>query len=302
MRDYVSEFRENLNQINADSNSVQIINAGIMNHGKSSLFNSLLDREEFKAQDIRTTVESKSVEWQNSVYLIDTPGLEAEDLDDKVAYAAYGRANMIVFVHTVSVGELHEKELRAINKMKSMFPNEKFFWNHFCLVLTALDSQSKEDVKSIREKICSDISRECGGSNFQIFEVSNPRYQKGRDTNKEGLVERSGIINLREYLQSNFAKWRGENATLCVDKIDKAKKDFIGKLEGERRSIQARMNNKNQNIQRGHNYIIDEVNNMLEQYRYDLNEIQHKKGELQSLRENLDELKDELERSHANFD
>ena len=49
MKDYVSEFQNKLAEIEKDMHSIYIINAGAMNHGKSSLFNSLLDSTTFAA-------------------------------------------------------------------------------------------------------------------------------------------------------------------------------------------------------------------------------------------------------------
>lgn len=131
MKNYVAEFQKKIAEIDADSKNINIINAGIMNHGKSSLFNSLMDKEIFAAQDVRTTVVNQNAQWFDKVYLIDTPGLEAEKKDDTAAYDAYRRANMIIFVHNVKVGELHEKELAAINKIKSLFNDDDFFANIF---------------------------------------------------------------------------------------------------------------------------------------------------------------------------
>ena len=101
MKDYVAEFQNKLADIEKDMHSIYIINAGAMNHGKSSLFNSLLDSTTFAAQDVRTTIVNETVKWAEDVYLIDTPGLEAEEADDKMAYMAYRRANVIVFASVI---------------------------------------------------------------------------------------------------------------------------------------------------------------------------------------------------------
>ena len=98
MKDYVAEFQNRIANIDREVQNVNIINAGVMNHGKSSLFNSLLDREEFQTQDVRTTVENKSVQWFDNVYLIDTPGLSAEESDDVESFEAYRSANAVIVV------------------------------------------------------------------------------------------------------------------------------------------------------------------------------------------------------------
>ena len=139
MKDYVAEFQKQLEEIDRDSKKILIINAGSMNHGKSSLFNSLLDKNVFAENDVRETLVSKDEPWIEGVYLIDTPGLNAEETDDVEAYKAYKRANMIVFVHTLKTGELKRNELNAINIIKGVL-GEEYFWSHFCLALTFLDA------------------------------------------------------------------------------------------------------------------------------------------------------------------
>ena len=55
MKDYVTAFQKKIAEIDADAQKVNIINAGVMNHGKSSLFNSLLNENVFPEEDVRTT-------------------------------------------------------------------------------------------------------------------------------------------------------------------------------------------------------------------------------------------------------
>ena len=54
MKDYAKEFQDRIAVIDQDSQDVRIINAGVMNHGKSSLFNSLLDKEALKTNPCLT--------------------------------------------------------------------------------------------------------------------------------------------------------------------------------------------------------------------------------------------------------
>ena len=72
MQDYVKTFQEKIAAIDADAQRINIINAGVMNHGKSSLFNSLLDKNIFPEEDIRKTVALQTELWRDNVYLIDT--------------------------------------------------------------------------------------------------------------------------------------------------------------------------------------------------------------------------------------
>ena len=299
MKDYVSEFQNKLAEIEKDMHSIYIINAGAMNHGKSSLFNSLLDSTTFAAQDVRTTIVNETVKWAEDVYLIDTPGLEAEEADDKTAYLAYRGANVIVFVHTAKVGELHKKELEAINKIKSLFDSESFFWQHFYLVLTNIDADSEENISAIRKKILEDIETVCGGKGFKTFSVSNSRYKKGRDENKEALVNKSGIPELRETLQKNFGRWLGENQVLVREgRIRQEKSDIIKNLEQEAEKIKKSIDKKVSQIKERQKNFLYKIEEVVNQYHSDEQNINSQNSQLQNMKNNLANLRNRWEREH----
>ena len=304
MKDYVAEFQGRLAEIDADSQSVNIINAGIMNHGKSSLLNSLMDAEIFEVQDIRQTVENKTECWFDDVYLTDTPGLAAEEIDDAAAYAAYRRANFILFVHKTEVGELHKNEIDAINKIKSFFNDDNFFWQHFSLVLTSLDAYAKDtaSLDAIREKSLTDILTNCGGAGFPVFIVSNTRYQKGVAENKPKLVELSGIPELKSYLQENIPAWRTENADIRAMRITSEKDNFIEMLGVERKNIQDTIDRKTADLERQQGYFIDELEGVVSQYYSDDEEYDDENSRLEEMREKLDDLRRQWRNDRARYD
>ena len=280
MKDYVAEFQNKIAEIDKEIQNVNIINAGIMNHGKSSLLNSILDREEFETQDVRTTTENKIVQWFNNVYLIDTPGLSADKSDDAEAFEGYRRANMILFVHTTEVGELRKNELDAINQMKKLFESEEFFWQHFCLVLTFLEAVSEDAVKIIYEKTVSDIKNHCGGENFKTFKVSNSRYKKGREKNNQGLIDMSGILELKYFLKDNVTKWLGENKKIRLQRIQLEKKDLIEQLDFEHEIIEKKRD------------FLNRVEEVLSMRRADNQKLEEEKSQLRQLKNTLSNLRD----------
>ena len=297
MKDYVSEFQKKIAEINDDAQKVNIINAGVMNHGKSSLFNSLLNENVFPEEDVRTTIATQVKQWSDGVYLIDTPGLSAEIVDDVVAYEAYRRANVILFVHRVDTGEIHKNGIDGLNKIKSLFPDEKFFTEHFCLVLTSIDEQNaSKNLSTIIGKIRADVKNNCGLSGFKIFSVSNPRYRKGMAENKPKLVEMSGIPELREYLQQNFDKWLGENKAVRAVRITREKEDVLAQLRQERDKIQTRIQSKTEHIKQRQRNFLEDVETAVALKMEDLSEYKRKSGDLEQMRDNLKKLRDRWNR------
>ena len=299
MKNYVKAFEDKIAEIDADALKVNIINAGVMNHGKSSLFNSLLDANVFPEEDIRTTVTTQTEPWGENVFLIDTPGLSAEIADDAVAYEAYRRANVILFVHRVDTGELHKNGLDGLNKIKSLFPDEKFFAEHFCLVLTSIDDQSARDnLDTIRDKALADIKNYCGLSGFRVFCVSNPRYRKGMAERKGVLIKASGIPELRGYLENNFSKWRAENNVVRAARIAREKEDFISQLEREKSNIQSRIKLNTEDIQQRQKNFFGKVEAAVAQWHEDKSRYESESQRLNEMKRELSDLRDRRESNY----
>ena len=77
LKTIVNNYEDKLNQIISDSDKFYLVNAGRMNHGKSSLLNSLTGKIDdfFEVQDKRTTVKNKTYQYNENICFIDTPGL-----------------------------------------------------------------------------------------------------------------------------------------------------------------------------------------------------------------------------------
>ena len=284
MKDYVTAFQGKIDAINADAQKVNIINAGVMNHGKSSLFNSLMDADVFPEEDVRTTVTTQVEQWSDNVFLIDTPGLSAEAMDDAVAFEAYRRANVILFVHRVDTGELHKNGIDGLNKIKSLFADDKFFVEHLCLVLTSIDDQSAgKNLDTIRDKALADIEKHCGLSGFKVFTVSNTRYRKGVAEHKFALVKQSGIPELREYLTQNFSKWLAENKAVRAARITREKDDFIAQLQQERAGVQDRIQKKTDRIKQRQKNFLNKLEEAVSLYNADASQCEYQESLLDDM-------------------
>ena len=219
----VKEYEKKLQNIVSDSDKFYLVNAGRMNHGKSSLLNSLTGKIDdfFEVQDRRTTVKNKEYEYDKNVYFIDTPGLNAHDKDDREAIKAYKKANLILFVHNLSVGDIRKEEINDLNTILSCFNDVNSLANKFILVLTGKDLvQSKDDLEAIKSKILFDIKNEIGIEDFKVFEISNTRYKKGLMTNKDALVKLSGVVELHNYIDQYITNYQIIENERIIERID----------------------------------------------------------------------------------
>lgn len=234
LKKIINKYEDQLNQIISDSDKFYLVNAGRMNHGKSSLLNSLTGQVEdvFEVQDKRTTVKNKTYQYNKNIYFIDTPGLNANDSDDQEAIKAYKQANIILFVHNLSVGDIRKEEVRDIKTIISCFNNIDNLVDKFVLVLTGKDAiQSKDDLNNIKHKVLLDIKNETGLTGFKVFAVSNTTYKNGLKNNKNKLIEHSGIKLLHEYIDSFIMSSNSEIQDRICERIDLETEKVKNKLQ-----------------------------------------------------------------------
>ena len=119
--------------------------------GKSSVLNSLLEKDIFKTDIINgTTREIQAEEWKfkdqslNSIELLDSPGFDFCDIKfpDKV-YSSINHSDLILFIIS---GDLNRNELNEIN---SFIKDGK----KIILILNKIDLFNKNELKEIIENI-----------------------------------------------------------------------------------------------------------------------------------------------------
>ncbi len=209
--------REAARRLGSDASCINVINAGRMNHGKSSLLNSIMDSDVFKVNDVRETVANRRELYRDSIFLTDTPGLEAAAEDDREAFNIYSNANFILFVHTLRIGELHSEEIAYLKKLREMFPGD-YLNTHLAIALTFVDSYKPDEIQAIKDKITASLRNELGMDNVRYFDVSNSRYRKSREETdekkKQAFLKGSGICEIREFIKEHAPVWQSENRAL----------------------------------------------------------------------------------------
>lgn len=240
-----------INKITSLKDKIYFVNAGRMNHGKSSLFNALAhQRNLFKTGDVRTTTEQQCKEFTKDIVFIDTPGLDVKEKDDIVAFEGYKKADLIIFVHTPNIGELHRNEIDRINQIAALFPSKNDFWQRFCFVFTFKESIEDNQFDIIKSKVLEDIKIHCGGTNYPVFNVSNMDYWDGIDNKSKPLVEISGIPELRTFLLDIADNIKNKAVALRKNRIEDLKLKATKDLKALRREIDDKISRKVKEIER----------------------------------------------------
>ena len=268
----LNQYKKNLSQIIDDKRYVKIAVAGRMNHGKSSLLNSLIGDNIFKVQDIRETTANSRYELFEDVLLVDTPGLDANINDDAIANVAYESSNIILFVHNYNVGDFHKGELEALKRIAD-FHNSEAFGDRFILVLTGKDAVTDQnDRELIKLKLLKDIKHFCGLHNFPIFEVSNTTFMKGKSENKEKLITYSGIPTLLEYITSKIEELKPLRTKQTIEKIRNIQATAIHLfneiLQNKTVNLDSELIDADKLYEEYKTLITKEINDLHSQYKY----------------------------------
>ncbi len=176
---------------------------GKYNHGKSSLLNALLCKEDhFKAEDKRTTTENATyVDSTIGITWIDTPGLVADvaGKDDGHANSAVTKeADLILFVHNVKVGELDREEIEYLTRLLQFKKSSQII-----LVLTQQDQLKFDQF----EQVFDNISQQVDILSLVKISVSQTRYFKGIKNKSPTMQQRSNIDELKKMIHLKLTEF-----------------------------------------------------------------------------------------------
>ncbi len=269
---------ENVNKIPADlkrqkddfinythellKNEFRVVALGLFNHGKSSLLNQIIgsfDNSTFSVADKRETRKEQSVKYKDCLY-IDTPGLNADDYDNATALKTIATADIHLFVHKITTGELNAQEvdyLKFIAKNQSI---ETFFASTI-FVLTNSGSVSKSEIDGVTERIKNQLTDLFGSKNvYNILCVGSSSYAKGSVENKQALIKKSCIPLLKSNITAmkkdikssidavKLTKLQNE-ANAIIEQINKLKEIFQERLERTRQEYNALKESFNRDLE-----------------------------------------------------
>lgn len=191
--EFIPESKPNLERLGylqKQASKPRIAVFGSYNHGKSTLLNAIIGKEEiFKTADKRETLINSEIEHDGVIW-VDTPGLNADvkGKDDARAKEAFKVADYIFLVHSLNAGELDKSELRVYTNLMKQDKNYKA---KLFLILTKVDQVSKDDLALVTKNIKKQLP------DLTTIPVSAIRYLKGVTENKPKFIELSGMDQLQ---------------------------------------------------------------------------------------------------------
>ncbi|MEI2264856.1 GTPase domain-containing protein [Erwinia sp. CGal63] len=252
-----TERLERLTAIEGQSKP-RLVVYGTYNAGKSSLLNALTGHYEtdfFRVNDIPETRAETAWEGEHFIY-IDTPGLDVDLWDDRVARHGIASADLVLLVHRLSAGSLQKEDAAAFKRLAEV--------SDVLLVLTGAE-QAEEETGLISE--ITEMLNNFTAKPIPIFPVATPRYFKGMREGKLKLASASGIPALIAQLEQRSIALRAE-----LENDRKARRTAL--LEQLLQAAKTRQRAARTALQ-------DKTHNMASRQQQFLHDVQHFRRELQ---------------------
>ncbi len=164
---------------------------GKFNHGKSTLLNELIGQGAFAVSDARETTMLDAFD-HDGVRWLDAPGLDADvqSEDDRLALrGSWEEADIRLFVHCAREGELDGSECALLAELSADAARS----GRSALVVV---TQIEEVDEGALGNILRIIKEQAAG--LEILPVSAVRYRRGLEGAKALLIEKSGVLPLKE--------------------------------------------------------------------------------------------------------
>ncbi len=226
----------------AKGNIVTIANTGLFSSGKSKLFNALIDKieeERFPVGAIPTTKTGDRETFYKNIELIDTPGIDANETDDSVAFDMLMQADIIIMTHNIKTGMLNFREYSWLQNIAERMSQSEI-GKRIIFVCTWIDEMSsREEIEKVTTEIKRQI-KEAIGCELPFFEVSANRYYTGKIKNKKPLEQASQILNLKEYLINAAVVYSNTMQDTRKNEICELCKETKKQLKAEKKDLLAK--------------------------------------------------------------
>ena len=193
-----------VNEKKIRSTEPEIMVYGIYNAGKSSILNELMGADKAAVNDVPTTDSVTYYDW-NGYKIADTPGIFAPIEHQEVTQSHLKKADVVLFV--MSTTGSNEKA-ENYNRMKEIADAGK----KIIIVLNDKNGdlgRNDENIQLIKRQVATNMQKvgiENVDEKYCIVTVNAMRAKKGRTENKQNLLAKSGLDELKNVIVTELKK------------------------------------------------------------------------------------------------
>ena len=193
-----------INEKKIRSTEPEIMVYGIYNAGKSSILNELMGADKAAVNDVPTTDSVTYYDW-NGYKIADTPGIFAPIEHQEVTQSHLKKADVVLFV--MSTTGSNEKA-ENYNRMKEIADAGK----KIIIVLNDKNGdlgRNDENIQLIKRQVATNMQKvgiENVDEKYCIVTVNAMRAKKGRTENKQNLLAKSGLDELKNVIVTELKK------------------------------------------------------------------------------------------------
>lgn len=198
--------------------SFRVTCAGVYNSGKSSLLNALTDSEHFQVGDVPTTAAIDELTVDGLTY-VDTPGLNANDMDNATAIKAYKDADLIIFVSNLMNGGLNSAEAKYLTALSEILGGKENLRRQTLFVMSNLHQTPDGQAPEISAEHRGNIEKAFGFAPEDIMLYDAVTYKTGVSTNQKALIKASGIPALKKKISERAETVSDNSDAISGDRI-----------------------------------------------------------------------------------
>lgn len=249
-REFAQRWRGLEEKLSRDK-AITIANTGLVNAGKSSLFNALLDRETYFAVGaVRTTTAGSRARLNDWIEVMDTPGIDAAENDDEEAFLSVAQADLIVAVHNIKIGMLNRAEFEWLKRLSGHMSRTEIE-QRIIFVCTWIDERDRQqDYQSVVEETRRQVFAALETDQIPFWEVSVKRYINAHKNGKKALEQKSRLPEFREYLLERAAEARETAAQRHGTELESLCRDTREKLRLPQSALQETIWKKKREVER----------------------------------------------------
>lgn len=199
-----------INQKYSSKRLARIVAFGPMNHGKSSLLNVLIEKNNhFQVADARKTTSIEEYIYEDIIYR-DVPGWDSADsIDNQTALIGLDDCDVWLYNHDINLGELNLMDLRCLQSFVEHIASPQQSSLGLIICLSKIDK--KDQVDQIKNHIESQLNHISIASSqglpyLAIHTISTKDFMIGIESEsslkkREHFINQSGILELKDSIR-----------------------------------------------------------------------------------------------------